>query len=71
MLSAAAMMTRSLFATLALFLFAGCITHLPPRTTLHRQIRWAANFDAAVAQATREGKPIVACLVAGELDGPC
>jgi hypothetical protein len=61
---------RTTFALLALFA-SGCITHLPLRTTAHRQIRWAESFDVAVAEATRSSRPIVACLAAGELDGLC
>ena len=50
---------------------SGCITHLPLRTDAHLRMKWAASFDAAVAEATRTGKPILACLIAGKIDGAC
>ena len=52
-------------------LLAGCITHLPLRTQDHLRMRWAPSFEAAVAEAQRTGKPILACLIAGQIDGLC
>ena len=54
-----------------LLLVAGCITHLPPRSTTHLQIAWRPSFDAAARDAARAHKPLLAVLVAGEIDGPC
>lgn len=49
----------------------GCITHLPPRSTTHLQIAWRPSFDAAARDAAAAGKPLLAVLVAGEINGPC
>jgi hypothetical protein len=37
----------------------------------YRSVVWAADFDAAVARAHAEEKPILLVLAAGERDGPC
>jgi hypothetical protein len=64
----AAMPLRLAFVAL---LLAGCITHLPPRTREHLTISWARGFDDACRRAASERKPILAILVAGQIDGPC
>ena len=61
---------RSL-ATVAVIALTGCLSHLPPAGHKHMEVRWEASFEAASARAAREGKPIVACLIAGEVDGLC
>ena len=50
---------------------SGCITHLPPRTTTHLQIRWQPGYEAARAEAMRVQKPLLVLLIAGEIAGPC
>lgn len=55
----------------ATLLLAGCITHLPVRTREHLGIPWARDFADAQQKAQAAGKPILMCLVAGEIDGPC
>lgn len=50
---------------------AGCLTHLPPVSEKHLEIRWAPSFPAAQARAIAERKPLLVCLVAGEIAGPC
>ena len=67
------MQTPARIAATLLFLVgaSGCITHLPMRTEAHLRMPWAGSFDAAVVEATRTGKPILACLVAGKIDGAC
>jgi hypothetical protein len=57
---------------LGLLLATGCITHLPPPVQ-HKQmhIGWTRDFDEAQQRAAREGKPVLAVLAAGELDGLC
>ena len=50
---------------------AGCITHLPPRSTTHMQIAWQPSFDAAARVSAATGKPLLAVLVAGKIDGAC
>jgi hypothetical protein len=64
------MRTRDL-APLALLAVAACITHLPPRTTAHKQIAWQPTFAAAAEAAAASGKPLLAVLAAGERDGLC
>jgi hypothetical protein len=62
----------TLAARLLPFLFVtGCLSHLPPRSTAHLQIHWAADFEAAQKEAQATGRPILACLVAGEIAGLC
>ena len=63
------MMTRAPLA--AALLLAGCITHLPPRSTTHLQIAWQPSFDAAARVAAATGKPLLAVLAAGQIAGPC
>jgi hypothetical protein len=63
-----AMKRVSLLPALAL---AGCLTHLPPVSQKHLDIHWAASFDAAQVRAVAERKPLLVCLVAGEIAGPC
>jgi hypothetical protein len=55
----------------ASLLLAGCITHLPVRTHEHMTISWARDFADAQRQAQARDQPILMCLVAGEIDGPC
>ena len=62
------MMTATMTAAM---LTAGCITHLPVRTTDHLRIAWARDFSDATERAQREGKPILMLLVAGQIDGLC
>jgi hypothetical protein len=64
-------MTRALVAVIACTLAAGCLSHMPLDKRTHLQIRWSANWEAAAAEAQRTHKPILACLVAGEIDGLC
>jgi hypothetical protein len=65
-----AWMRRAL--ALGLLFATGCITHLPPPMH-HKQmsIDWARDFDEAQRRAASEGKPVLAVLAAGELDGLC
>jgi hypothetical protein len=62
-------LTRALL--LGSLLAAGCLTHMPPAAHTHMQIHWAADWDSAAAEAARSGRPILACLVAGQIDGAC
>jgi hypothetical protein len=49
----------------------GCLSHMPPAGYKHMQINWAATFDDAAVRARVEQKPILACLIAGEIQGLC
>jgi hypothetical protein len=55
----------------AVIALTGCITHLPVRTRTHLKIAWRAGWDDAAREAARTGKPILALLIAGEIDGLC
>jgi hypothetical protein len=46
-------------------------SHLPVRTTEHLSLPWARTFDDAVAEARRSNRPVLACLIAGQIDGLC
>ena len=65
------MLNPTAMLSLAALLLSGCLSHLPPRSTTHLQIHWARDFSAAAAEAEESHKPILACLVAGQIDGPC
>jgi len=58
-------------AALAALLLTGCLSHLPPAGHAHMQIHWASGYQAAARQAQAEHKPMLVCLVAGEIDGLC
>ena len=58
-------------AALGLFTVAGCITHLPPRTTTHLGIHWQPDYASAQRAAEAAHKPLLVLLVAGEIAGPC
>jgi hypothetical protein len=63
---------RALPLFFAASLATGCITHLPPPPRMcHMRVHWAQDFAAAQARAQVENKPILACLVAGKIDGLC
>ena len=56
---------------LGLGLAAGCVTNLPPTNTEYLQIHWAPTFEKAQEVALAERKPLLVCLVAGQLAGEC
>jgi hypothetical protein len=60
-------------AALGLVLLAsGCFpTHLPPSSHEHMQIHWTAGWKDAAREAAARDKPILVCLVAGEINGLC
>jgi hypothetical protein len=63
---------RALCLAVAAAALTGCLTHLPPKASLeHMQIHWASDFASAQVRAEEEGKPVLACLVAGQIDGLC
>jgi hypothetical protein len=66
------MRLRSCVLGLAPLFLAGCLTHLPPKAEMcHLGIHWAPDYTSALARAQESGKPILACLVAGKIDGLC
>lgn len=62
-------MTRLSLAPL--LFFAGCLTHLPPRGHDYLRVHWARDYASAAREAAGTGQPMLLCLIAGELDGPC
>ena len=64
-------MTARKTAALAVLLLSGCLSHLPPAGHTHMQVHWAPGYSAAAHEAQARGKPLLICLVAGELDGLC
>ncbi|MHB8420816.1 MAG: hypothetical protein ACYDCL_22300 [Myxococcales bacterium] len=58
-------------AAVAALALAGCLTHLHPLGQKQLDIHWATSFAAAQARAIAERKPMLICLVAGQLAGPC
>ena len=62
-------MTRRLFVPA--LLLAGCLTHLPPAGKTHLQIHWQPDYAAAQREAQGTGKPMLVCLIAGEIAGLC
>jgi len=51
---------------------AGCLAHMPadsdPR---HLHIRWRSDFEEAARQAAESERPLLVCLVAGDLLDSC
>jgi hypothetical protein len=64
------MRPNALLAVTSLLL-AGCLSHLPPTTHAHMRIHWSSDYAAAAREAARTDRPVLACLVAGEIDGLC
>ncbi len=62
------MRALSLFLLLSL---AGCLSHLPVRTTTHLGIHWSPDYASAQREATRLQRPMLVCLIAGQIDGAC
>jgi hypothetical protein len=62
---------RHLTAILGLGLAAGCVTNLPPNNIEYLQIHWAPDFEKAQGVALAERKPLLVCLIAGQLAGEC
>ena len=62
---------RSGLAILPLAL-AGCLAHMPADPDpVHLHIRWRPGFEEAARQAGESGRPLLVCLVAGDLRESC
>lgn len=60
------------FAVLLPAFLAGCLSHLPPDgDPQHLQIPWSTNFEASQREAQRSGKPMLVCIIAGDLTKRC
>jgi hypothetical protein len=63
---------RAKFLSLSLLGLTACLTHMPVKADkCHLGIHWVADYDTALARAQEEGKPVLAVLVAGKIDGFC
>ena len=62
---------RAAPAVIACTFAAGCLSHMPVNKLTHMQIHWWPSYEAAAAEAQRTQKPILACLVAGQIDSWC
>lgn len=49
----------------------GCLSHMPPASLEHMQIHWAADYESAAREAAAHDKPMLVCLIAGQIDGLC
>lgn len=62
---------RIAFAALPLAL-AGCLAHMPAdKDPVHLHIRWRSDVGEAMRQAVESRRPLLLCLVAGELQDSC
>lgn len=54
-------------------LIAGCsLTHMPPdRDPVHTHIRWHNDFEAAESASKESNRPVLVCLIAGDLVERC
>jgi hypothetical protein len=50
---------------------SGCLSHIPPVGDAHMKIHWAPGWEAASREAALRDKPLLACLIAGEITGLC
>lgn len=53
-------------------LMSGCLSHMPTDTNpVHLRIAWAHDFAAAKESANATHKPILACMVGGDILDQC
>ena len=58
-------------ATLPLLL-TGCLTHMrAPEEARHMEVAWRPSLTAAQREAAAADKPVLLCMIAGEVDGLC
>jgi hypothetical protein len=51
---------------------AGCLAHMAPdEDPVHLHVRWKSDFDAAARDAACSARPLLVCLVAGDLLDSC
>ena len=63
---------RTTLLASSLLCLTACLTHMPVKADkCHLGIHWMADYDTALAHAQEEGKPVLAVLVAGKIDGFC
>ena len=51
---------------------AGCLAHMPADPDpVHLHVPWRTDFDAAARDAACSARPLLVCLVAGDLLDSC
>ena len=51
---------------------AGCLAHMPADADpVHLRIRWRPNFEEAAREAACSNRPLLVCLVAGNILDSC
>ena len=51
---------------------AGCLAHMPAdHDPAHLRIRWRSGFEEAARQAAESERPLLVCLVAGNILDSC
>ena len=51
---------------------AGCLAHMPADADpVHLHVGWRTDFDAAAREAACSVRPLLVCLVAGDLLDSC
>jgi hypothetical protein len=51
---------------------AGCLAHMPADADpVHLHIRWRSGFEAAAREAACSNRPLLVCLVAGNIQDSC
>ena len=62
---------KAWFAAFAL-LTSGCLSHMPAdHNPVHLRIHWAPDFAQAQATASAARKPILVCMVGGDILDQC
>lgn len=53
-------------------LFAGCLAHMPAdQEPTHLRVRWRSGFEAAAREAAELNRPLLVCLVGGDIQDDC
>ncbi len=65
-------MKRLAVCAIALTMIIGCLSHVAPDSQPdHLQLAWAPDFGAAVKRAADEKRPILLCMIAGDVEKRC
>ena len=51
---------------------AGCLAHMPPdKEPAHLRVEWRVGFEEAAREAAALKRPLLLCLVGGDLKDDC